>query len=440
MANRSNDERTFVPAPPRTPPLSPLRKAARTARAHPRWSTLAVVIVLAGAGIGSYFAVSSGDSSAAATTTTTTETVATGTIRQSVSASGTLAPALDETLNFNASGVVTAVNVTQGQTVKKGQRLASIDSASLAATVAQNEATVADNQAKVDDDETNSATAAQLAADQAALVAAQNQLASARTALAGANLTSPIDGVVASVDLTVGQSVSGSSSGSGSGSGSGGSGTGGSSTGSSSTTSTSSGSIEVISTSSWIVNATVDATSVGLIKSGNQAQLTVTGATTTVYGTISSIAVLSSSTSGSASYPVVIAVTGTPTGLHDGAAVTATLIYKQLSDVIVVPTGAIHRNTAGSYVDKIVNGKVVQTTVQVGITSGAEVQVTSGLAAGDKIQIQRATTTRTGTGGSTTTGSNRGGTGNFGGGTGNFPGGGTGNFGGGGNFGGRVGG
>jgi multidrug efflux pump subunit AcrA (membrane-fusion protein) len=391
------------------------------------------VVVLAGATAGVYFGVIAGDSTpAAAAAIVRTDTVSTGTIRQSVSASGTLAPATDDSLNFSSAGVVTAVNVAEGQTVTQGQALATINAASLAATVAQAQATVASDQAKVAD-EASTATATQVAADNAALAAAENQLTSAQAALAGATLSSPIAGVVASVNLSVGQSVSGSSSGSGSGSSGTGTGTG---TGSS----TSTAQIQVISANTWIVNSTVDATSVGLIKAGDQAQLTITGASATVYGTISSVAVLPSSSSGTASYAVVIAVTGSQTGLYDGSAVTATLIYKQLTNVVEVSALALHRATDGTeYVEKMVSGKPVKTTVGVGISSGAETQITSGLAAGDQIQVEQpAATTGRGTTGTTGTTTRRGtgttGTG-FGGGTGTgFGGGGTG-FGGAGGFG-----
>lgn len=395
------------------------RRVGRAVKAHPRLSATGAVVVLAGAAVGSYFAVSGGGGTpAAAPTTTTTQTVSTGTIKQTVSASGTLAPAYDDTLSFSPSGVVTAVKVSEGQRVSKGQTLATINSASLAADLAQAKATVASDKAKVDNDESNEATDAQLTADEAALAAARTHRDSAHTALDAATLTSPINGMVATVGLTVGQSVSGGSSGGSSGSG-GGSGSSGFSGATTSTTSASSTGIEVISTDAWVVNASVDATSVDMLKVGDQAQLTVTGATDTVYGTVSSIAVLSSSSSGTASYPVVIKVTGTPSGLHDGESVTASLIYKQLSNVIVVPTTALHRNTDGSeYVNKVVDGKVQQTTVQVGTTSGAQVQITSGLTAGDTIQIQQFTRPR----GSGSTTGRTGGGGGFG--TGNFPGGG----------------
>src|SRR5262249_42983121 len=155
----------------------------------------------------------------------------------------------------------------------------------------------------------NSASDTQIAADQAALTAAQNQLATAQKQLDAATLTSPITGIVASVNLTVGQSVSGSSSGNDNGNNGSNNGNNNGASDNSSNSSNSSSSdpqILVISTSSWIVNATVDANSVGLIKVGNQAQLSVTGASDTVYGTIASIGLVSSSSSssGTATYPV----------------------------------------------------------------------------------------------------------------------------------------
>jgi membrane fusion protein, macrolide-specific efflux system len=418
-----------------------MKSVLRRVRAHPWLSGLSAVVVVAAAGSGVYLGTRADPASAA---TTRTLTVSTGTVKQTVSATGAVAPAQQENLNFAVTGQVTSVAVSAGQTVKKGQALATINSASLAATEAQAEASVASLQANVDNDSSNGATSTQIAADNAALTAAENQLTSAKAQLAEATLTSPIDGVIAAVNLTVGQSVSGSTSSGGTGSsGTSGSGAtggaggaaGGSSSqgnsGSSSTSSTTSPQILVITTNSWIVNATVDASSVGLIKANDQAQLTVTGATGTVYGTVSSIGLVSTSTTATASYPVVIDVTGTPSGMHDGANATASVIYKQVTG-IVVPTTALHRNSGGGeYVEQVKNGKTVQTTVQVGIASGGQTQITSGLAPGDQIlaPVPQAT-------GGDRTGRTGGGTGG-----GQFPGGGTGGgqfpgggFGGGGGF------
>ncbi len=351
-------------------------------KAHP-WiaSTLALVVLCAG-GLGTYFATKD-DKAAASTASTSVEAVSTGTLKQSVSATGTLAPLHDEQLNFAVAGRVTSVAVQAGQHVKKGQALARIDSAALAADVAQARATVADAQAQVDDDASNDASDTQVAADNAALTAAQNQLASATNQLDEATLTAPIAGVVAALNLTAGQSVAGSGS-----TGNGGANSDSSSSASDSNSSAaSSAQVEIISTDSWLVNATVDATSVGLIKTGNQAQLTADGASDTVYGTISSVGLIASSASGTAAFPVVVKVTGHPDDLHDGASVTAALIYRQVNGVIIART-ALHRTSSGAtYVEQKKNGKTVHTPVQVGIQSGGQVQIRSGLAAGDKIVV-----------------------------------------------------
>jgi multidrug efflux pump subunit AcrA (membrane-fusion protein) len=356
-------------------------------KAHPWIALTLALVVLVGAGLGSYFGTRS-DGASATASTTTTDTVSTGTVKQSVSATGTLAPAQDEELNFAVAGQVTAVAVKQGQKVTKGQVLARIDSASLSANLAQAKATVADDGAKVDNDESTGASDTQIAADNAALTAANNQLASATTQLAEATMTSPITGVVADLTLTVGQAVSGTGSSNGANSGSNPNNNSSSSNSDSTSSSSSTAQVHVISTDSWLVNATVDATSVDLIKNGDQAQLTVTGATDAVYGTIASIGLISSSSSGTAAFPVVVTVTGEPTGLHDGASVTAALIYRQVSNVIVVPTLALHRNASGGqYVEQLKNGKTVNTSVRVGIASGGQTQIVSGLSDGDKVLV-----------------------------------------------------
>ena len=62
----------------------------------------------------------------------------------------------------------------------------------------------------------------------------------------------------------------------------------------------------VVSTDSYIVNATVDDTQVGQVKVGDQAVITPSGSTSTVYGTVSSVGLVASSRLGSsvASFPV----------------------------------------------------------------------------------------------------------------------------------------
>jgi membrane fusion protein, macrolide-specific efflux system len=402
-----------------------------------RWISAGVVVVVVAGGVITYYVTDSSSSPAAsATTTYRLEAAALGTVRQAVSSTGTLEPADDDSVSFAVSGDVTSVQVSQGDSVKKNQVLATIDSASLKANLAQAEASLATANAKVSSDEDSSVSSDQLTADESAATAASGQVTSAKASLADATLRSPISGVIASTDISVGDTVSGSgSSGSSGGSGgSGGSGSGaGSDTGGDSGSGSSTAQFEVISTNSWIVNATVDATEVGLIKNGDQAQLTIDGATGTVYGLISSVGVIASdSSSGSAAYPVVIAVTGSPSGLHAGSTATVSLIYKQLVNVLTVPSLALHASNGKTVVWESANGKTtgsrVVKTVTTGLSSGGSTQITSGLSAGDEVLVEVITINRTGSSGtsSTTRGNFGGGFGGGGFGGGGFGGGGFG--------------
>jgi membrane fusion protein, macrolide-specific efflux system len=426
-----------------------------------------VVLVLVAAGIGAGITalLTSNSSSAtpAITTTTSVQTVSTGTITKTVSSSGTVEPAQTADLNFASTGRVTAVDVTVGQTVTDGQTLATIDDSTLAATLAQAQATLANDQAQLSTDQDNNASAAQIASDQAQIASAGTQVTSAQTSLNNATLTSTIAGTVAAINLTVGQQVSGtgtssssSSTGSGSdastGSGSSASTFGASASDSASSSSTSSSSssstaqIEVVSAGTYIVDATVDSSDVSQVKVGDQATLTGTGAAADVYGTVASVGLLATTTSGVSSFPVVIDVTGSPSGLYGGATATVSVITEELQDVIVVPTTAIHYSGDSTTVTLDSNGTKVSRAVSIGAASGTDTQVTSGLAVGDKIYVTEISFR--GVGGATRTGGAGlfGGTGTGGGfggaGGGGFGGAGGGGFGGagGGGFGGAAGG
>ena len=492
--------------------------AAKWLKMRPRtWITAVVVIVLVGGGGGAwwYFHKSSSTPTAAAATSTTRSVAASlSTIASTVSVSGTVTPAVQDDVSFGASGRVTSVKVTLGQTVKKGQVLATIDTVSLKAALASAKATLASAQAKVaaanasvTTDTNNIATAttavttaetavttaagttdttddttaanqlavakAQLATDNANLVAdkanvtategnvttAETGVTTAQTALDSSTLVSPIAGLVATVNVAVGDSVTGtttsstSSSGSGSGSGSssstgsgssggtGASGNSGSSNSSSSSSSSSRAPFLIVSTTSWEANATVDDSSVDLIKKGIQAQLTIGTSTTPVFGTVTSVGLISTSTGSTASYPVVIAITGSPTGLHDGTTATVTLIYKQLTDVLTVPTAAIHTTDAGKVVYQTVNGKQVSTVVTTGAVGNGVTQILTGLSEGDEVLETVVTGTgRTGVGGIGTGRTGIGGFGGTGAGAGGFSGGGAAGVPGGGGVGGFTGG
>ena len=406
-----------------------------------RWVVVTAIVALLAAG-GAVWWARSACTSSANNPTYRLVAATTGTIRQSITSTGTIAPAEQDAVNFTVPGKVTRVAVTAGQRVSAGTMLATIDTATLTANLAQAQATLATAQAKVAADNADGSTSAtQLAADTAAATSAQGQVTAAQQAMSAATLTSPIAGVVAEVNLTVGEQVGASSGGSGSatsggsggGTGGSGSGTGGSGSGGSNSTSSSpNDQFLVISTTSWVVNATVDSTGVGLVAPGDQAQIVPGSSPSMVYGTIASVGVMATTSSGVATFPVVISVTGNPSGLHAGDTATVSLIYRQLSGVLVVPTAAVHTIGGQRVVYLVSGGKQVNHPIGVGLSSGGSTQITSGLNEGDQVEVAIPTTSNGGAGSSASRSARPSG------GTRQFPGGG--NFGGGGGFGGGFGG
>lgn len=396
-----------------------------------RWLIVSVVVVAAGVVITGW-AWAAGSSSAAAPRL---GTATLGTIRQTVLATGTIAAAQQANLNFGVSGQVTAVSVTVGQQVKAGQTLATVDAASLPSQVAQAKAAVAASEARVAADQASGAPAAQLNADNAALTSSNAQLTVAQQNLSRASLTAPFDGTVAAVSLTVGQQVSGGSSAGAGGASSGPTGTGGlaatasSNNASASTTPASNSQIVVISTGNYIVNASVDDTQVGQLRSGDQAVIVPNGSTSQVFGTVASVGMVGSQNSGVTSYPITIDVTGNPGNLPIGATAQISISVKQLTDVVVVPRAAVHSEGGQFVVYEMSGTKQVSRPVTVGLSAGGQTQITSGLAAGTRIVLPAAPAGSRGAG--TRRGGGFGSGGGFGGGGGGF-GGGSGGFGGGG--------
>ena len=330
--------------------------------------------------------------------------VSTSTLSQSVSASGTINPTVQSAVRFTSSGAVTAVNVKVGDAVVAGQSLATIDPTDLqnALDLAQanaNSAAASLSSAKA----SGTATATTLAAANSQVAAANARLATARTALASATLTSPIDGTVAAVNVTVGDQVSGGGTTSGSGS------SGGSAAGGSAAT-TSTAQVVVMSTGAWTVATSVSSADLASIKPGLQAQITPTGARQPVFGTVSRVGVIATTSNGVASFPVTIAVTGSPPGLYAGATATVAIIVREVTDAITVPTAAIRTAAGQTTVVKVVDGQQVVVPVQLGMVQGALTQVTAGVVEGDQVVVESATGFGTG-GGSGSTGTRTRGTG-----------------------------
>lgn len=301
--------------------------------------------------------------------TTLTATVARGTYKDTVTATGTIKPEHQADLSFTASGTVTAVEVEVGDRVKKGDTLARIDATSLAAQVEAAEAQVAAAEEQVVEDA--DASSARRAATSASLASARSKLEQAKAEYDAATLTSPIDGMVSGVGYSVGDAVGSSIGG-----------------GTQAAAATAAPQISVISAKRLLVEATVPAADVSKLKKGLQAEITPTGAADVVYGTVQEVGVIAdASDTGAAVFPVTIAVTGTPEGLYAGTSATLAITVKQATDVLAVSTGALRSEEDQTYVYVVSDGKRERREVEVGTPYGAQTEVLSGLEEGDVVEV-----------------------------------------------------
>lgn len=341
------------------------------------WIAIGIGVLVIASGLAGFWLLRPQQAPSATTRTYTTPVTKT-TETMVLNLTGTLAPQHEADLSFATSGTVTAVKAAVGQSVTAGQVLATIDDTQLKNAVTLAQANVTAAQTSYDTVAAASGvTTAQLSNAQAQVDSATAKLKSAKASLTQAQLATPIDGIVASVSLTVGTTPSGSGA-------SGASGSGATGTGSAST---SAAQIVVISPTSWKVNSTVGPADVAALKPGQAVTATVSGATATAGGTVDTIGVVATTSGGSTTFPVTILLDGNPNGFYDGVSVKLVVTTGTYPDVLSVPTLAISNANGTATVQKVVNGATTPTTVEVGQVYGDRTQVLAGLAEGDQVQV-----------------------------------------------------
>ena len=232
------------------------------------------------------------------------------------------------------------------------------------------------------------ASADQIAADQAETDSANAQLAEAQQNMAAASLLSPISGTVAEVDLTAGENATANST---------------------------TAHIVIVGPGEDEVTTAVSDSQVGQVKPGQTVSVSPDGSTTPITGRVSAIGALASTTSsGTASYPVTISLGNPAQQLFAGATASVAITLNTAKAAVTVPTSAVHSAGAFSFVSTLVNGKVTLTRVTLGVQGADLTQITNGLKAGDQVVLADLNTALP-TAGTTTT---RGGAGALGGATG----------------------
>ena len=121
--------------------------------------------------------------SSASPSTARTVTVQRGTVQSSVSASGNVSAATSDSVSFQTSGTLTAVDVTLGQKVTAGQTLGTLDPTSAQANLASAQAALSAAQYTLSSAQ-QGGTTAQIDQNKATLTSAQNQLTSDQNQLA----------------------------------------------------------------------------------------------------------------------------------------------------------------------------------------------------------------------------------------------------------------
>lgn len=376
---------------------------------------------------------SSGSSAKASTTTRQLVNVTSGSLQQTVSAQGTIAALASQSLSFASSGVVTSVNVQTGSKVTTGQVLATLDATSLEASVSQARATLAQAEAKLSDDIAAGASTAQVNADRTSVATANDTLTNALNALSGASLVAGFDGVVTSVNISVGQqlgssgaggtSLTGSSSGTGNSSanvGAGNSTTANRASSSSSSSTSASGQINLTTSGAFQVSLGIGSSDISKIKVGQSVKLTVTtssggtsgrgqtsttvatsGSTSaaTATGVVSTVGSVASATSGVATFPVVVVFKGDATQFFVGASVIADIVISSTGEVLQLPVRAITTNSDGTTTVQLSkNGSLTdmtRTVVTTGTVSNGMVEIVSGVKKGDQVVVDTTITSST---------------------------------------------
>lgn len=355
-----------------------------------RWLVAATVAAVLVAAVTGWVMLRSGEETAVRSVTATATV---GEAVRTVTASGTLEPAQSSTLGFEVSGTVTAVLVDLGDTVKKDQALARVSTTLLDAQLEAAQSAVVAAEDELDDAEEDGTSLA-LSAAQAQLVTAEDDLEVAGEAVEGAVLRAPFGGQVVSLDLSEGDVVGASVSGGGAAAASGGS--------TSTADSTMVGSVEVSSVDRFVVETTVSSSDLASVKKGLQAEVTAAEVDETLYGTVSDVGRVATTTStGAAAFPVTVELTGDIEGVYGGTTATVDIVVEKRTDVLTVPTRALRSEDGRTYVALVAadDGETSQRDVEVGETYGEVTEILDGLEDGDQVEMISLPGAGAGTGG-----------------------------------------
>ncbi len=304
------------------------------------------------------------------------------------------ASARRETVVFGFAGEIAEVFVSWGDVVSEGQTLARIDYATrteleMAAASAEvklrdarrslqsktepdsmavNKAAVNVNAARTKAANAEAALAeARTSADsvdnalvKTELAVAERALANAKSSLAGATLTSPIDGVVESVSMTVGEQTNRTGT---------------------------PPAVDVVDLSVAEINGSMDEVDALAVSVGASARVSLTAlGERTLEGEVVEIGSANSGQTGSVTFPITIRLS-VPAGvtLREGLSATAEIVFAEHRNVLLTPTASVTGSILSPTARVVVDGVVEERAVKLGPSDDFWVVALEGLEEGDMV-------------------------------------------------------
>jgi macrolide-specific efflux system membrane fusion protein len=220
---------------------------------------------------------------------------------------------------------------------------------------------------------------ATIAQDTASVTQAEQLVTNDTTAVTNTSLTAPAGGTIAAINVTVGNSVGTASTGTGS-----------ASSAAASASSTAANFI-ILTPGSFQVTGTISDSQVNQVAIGQHAVVTAAGTTEGLAAAVTSVAEIATVTSGVATFPVTVQVTGTHPSLRDGMSASISVIISRVVGVLTVPTSAVHTNGTTSTVQVLKNGVASSVVVTTGAADSLRTEIQSGLSQGDTVVIATVT-------------------------------------------------
>jgi RND family efflux transporter MFP subunit len=353
-------------------------------------------------------------------TTYQTSTAEKGTLITSVTASGSVSSASSASITSSATGIVTEVYVSNGDSVEDGDTIAEmqLDKSSqqkaaaayasyLSAKNALNTANAklnslqsalftanqkfvngAGTENPIEDDPTYVIQRADWLQAEADYNNQKGVIAQAQAALTSASLsyaqtsrtiTAPMSGIISNLTLTKGLSIA-------------------SSTTSSDTTTTSSQSFGSVVLEGGQTQALVNLSEIDIttVKIGQKATITMDAfPDKTFTGKVAAINTTGSVSSGVTSYPVTLTFDAALPTIYPNMTISASVITNVKSDALLVPSSAVQTTDGESTVQILKDGNVTSVSVEIGDSNDTHTAILSGLVEGDTVITSTSATSST---------------------------------------------